>query len=174
MSIEITPSTSIKFNPPSDVLTDIIGPYSKKLKVALKFNPDDDLTQQEFKDESDINNIMARYMKTGQVDYVNKHQPQYADVDAIDFQEAMETVAQGKSLFAALPSAVRERFHNSPAEFLEFVNDEKNAIEAAKMGLLSPEATARVLSPTPEPKTAPKPSKPVEAPAEKPVEKPAD
>lgn len=174
MSIQTSSSTIIKFQTPSDVITDIIGPYTKKLKISLSIDPDDDLAQQEFKDESDINTIMARYMKTGQLDYVNKHQPQYAEVDAIDFQEAMETVAKGKSMFAALPSDVREKFHNSPAEFLEFINDEKNAEQAARMGLLNDEATARVLSPTSEPKKAPKPSKPSEAPAEKSDEKPAE
>jgi len=161
MSISIHPSTNIKFTPSTDVITDIIGPYSKSLKISLEFNPDDDMTQQEFKDETDINTIMARYLKTGQVDFVNKHQPQYGDVSAVDFQTAMETVAVGRSMFADLPAAIRERFHNSPAEFLEFINDDKNAQEAAKMGLLNENATARILTPTPEPKKAPEPSKPV-------------
>lgn len=162
MSTSLHPSTNIKYQTPSDVITDIIGPYSKKLKVSIDFDPDDDLTQQEFKDEADINNIMARYMKTGQIDFVNKHEPQYGDVSAVDFQTAMETVAQGKSMFADLPSAIRERFKNDPSLFLEFIGDEKNAQEAAKMGLLSENATKRILDPIPESKTASKPVKPVE------------
>jgi len=161
MSISISPSTNISFQPPSDVITDIIGPYTKKLKVSTLIDPDDDLAQQEFKDETDINTIMARYHSGHAINFVNKHAPQYGDVSSIDFQSAMETVAQGKSMFADLPSNIREKFKNDPALFMDFIHDEKNAAEAAEMGLLSPEATQRILNPTPEPTKAPEPDKSV-------------
>jgi len=167
MSITTTTSTNTSFQTPSDVIYDIIGPYTKKLSISLSFDPDDDLTQQEFREESDINTIMARYMKTGQIDFVNKHAPQYGDVSDVDFQTAMETVAKGQSMFADLPADLREKFQNSPAKFLEFIQDEKNAPQAAEMGLLSPEATKRILTPTPEPSKAPEAAKPAEPPAPK-------
>jgi len=44
----------------------------------------------------------------------------------------------------ALPSAVRERFNNDPAKFVEFATDEANVEELRKMKLLSPEALERL------------------------------
>lgn len=122
-------------------------------------------TKQSFRDECDINIIMGRYLQTGVIDFVAKHSPQYGDVTGADFQTAMQTVAQANSMFADLPSSLRERFGNDPAQFLDFVADDKNRAEAAQLGLLSKEAqqaiknaaqAANAASPTPTPTNEPK------------------
>jgi len=114
----------------------------------------DDLTKQSAKDECDINLIMARYLKTGVLDFVNKNAPQYGDVTGYEFQAAMETVAKGKSMFAELPAAIRDEFDNNPEFFLEFVNDPENLPQMAEMGLLRPESADRILNPPPAPPEA--------------------
>lgn len=89
------------------------------------------LTQQSFKDETDINNIMAKYQKTGLIDHVNEHGPTYGDQPSAEsFHHAMSLVADTKSMFEELPSSVRDDFENDPAKFLEFVADEdkRNAL----------------------------------------------
>lgn len=117
--------------------------YGPKSKVSLSF-PAQGRTKQSFKDECDINVIMGRYMKTGVLNFVNRFAPQYSDVSGIDYQEAMFTVAQARSMFQQLPAQIRDQFRNDPAQFLDFVHDPANAAEMAQMGLLTPEATARL------------------------------
>lgn len=159
MSISLTQNTSIKFHPKSDEITQAIGPYAKKLRVSLTFDPDLDVTDQSQAPECDINNIMARYMKTGLFDFVSQHQPQYGDFTGLEFGQMQDQIVQAKNMFADLPAKLRDRFSNDPAKFLDFFNDPGNALEAAKMGLLAPEKAQAILNPTPDPKTSLEPSK---------------
>lgn len=142
--------------------------HSIKQKHSLKFPLNSPHTRQEFKEESDINTIMSRYMRTGELPHVNSVAPQYFDASGIDFQTHMEAVASAKSLFAQLPSHVRARFFNDPGQFIDFCGEEGNRSELAHMGLLSPEATRKALTP-PVPidlQTKPAPE-PLQAPAPK-------
>jgi len=94
-------------------------------------------TKQSFKDECDINNILQQYSATGMIRHMRNEQPRYADLpDDVDFQAAMNTVLQAESAFASLPSKVRNRFHNDPAEFLAFMSDPKNLEEMISLGLV--------------------------------------
>lgn len=96
------------------------------------------VTQQQFKDDADINNIVRRYMATGLAP-VNQRAPLPEDFYGIfDFQSAMNAVRSSQEAFAAMPSAVRLRFGNNPAEFVEFCLDPENREEMARMGLASP------------------------------------
>jgi len=129
--------------------------YSQKSRLQIQFEGQG-LTHQSFKDECDINIIMGRYLKTGVLpENLTQAQAQYLDVSDVDFQAAAELVAGAKSLFEQMPSSIRNRFDNDPAKLLAFTSDEKNRQEAAQMGLLSPEATAAILSPTPAASAAP-------------------
>lgn len=127
--------------------------YSLKERVRLQCAPtssDPSRTKQSFKAECDINTIIARFLRTGILDYAEKHEAQYGDATGVDFTEAMQTVAKAQSMFNDLPSALRNRFKNEPALFLDFIHDDKNRDEARKLGLLKPEP-----APAPEPvKTA--------------------
>lgn len=113
--------------------------YSPKKRYQITFQTNSPHTKQSFKDECDINTIMSRYQSTGQIPNLNECAPQYLDVSGIEFQESMEFVAGAKSLFQEMPSAIRNRFGNSPAEFLDFCSHEKNRPELAEMGLLKPQ-----------------------------------
>lgn len=119
------------------------APYQTKNKLALTFPENSPHTRQEFKDECDINNIMLQYQVTGEFFHLNETAPQYMDCSGEDFRAQMDYVAGAFSMFEELPSAVRTRFGNDPAEFLDFCSHEKNRPELAEMGLLSPEATDR-------------------------------
>jgi len=122
-------------------------------------------TKQSFKDECDINVILRRFLKTGQLDLANRLEPRYGDCTGIEFQNAVNTVAAAKSLFAELPAQLRARFENEPAKFLDFVQDDRNEDEARKLGLLKePVAAPPAPAPAPTvpeaPKTAPAASPP--------------
>ncbi len=93
------------------------------------------LTKQSMKDECDINRIMARYDKTGLLTHMAQMEPKYADVDATDFMDAMLIVKNAQEAFEELPSELRLKFGNDPANFLAFMDDPKNDKEAVELGL---------------------------------------
>ena len=99
---------------------------------------DEHRTEQEHIEEADINYIAERFMRTGEAPQV-LHLPTAGDFEGIfDFQTAMNTIAQAKNEFMALPAKVRTRFGNDPAQLLEFVNDKTNYDEAVKLGFIPP------------------------------------
>ena len=46
-------------------------------------------------------------------------------------------VTEARSIFAQLPSELRKRFHNDPAELVVFMSDSANVEEAISLGLMS-------------------------------------
>lgn len=110
-------------------------PYGPHLKVEISFDPDEGMTQQQFVESSDINNIMARYVKTDVLDHVKKYEEKYGDTTSLDLHESLNIIKEANEMFADLPSKVRNRFKNDPAEFLDFVQDDANAAEAYELGL---------------------------------------
>ena len=110
------------------------------------------LTQQHFKDECDINQIMNRYRETGfLVDPLARptEKLQFGDFSTpFDYMEAMNTVVRANEAFAGLPANLRKRFNNDPAELLAFVSDESNVDEAVKLGLMEKRPSAVVDQPT--------------------------
>lgn len=133
--------------------------YGPHLRVA-QINLEPSRTKQEFKDECDINTIMARYQATGVLDHLREDvQAQYEDVTGYDYQTAMQTVAAANSMFSALPAHVRERFENDPAKLLTFVHDKANAEESIKLGFLNAENLPEGWGPTaPMPDTTARPN----------------
>ena len=93
-------------------------------------------TKQSFKDECDINQILAKYQTQGIVDHINKHEPQYGETTSLTYQDSMQIVAKANSMFEELPATVRKRFNNQPEQFLDFVQNPENKSELQKMGLL--------------------------------------
>lgn len=93
------------------------------------------LTKQSFKNECDINLILAKFQKTGAITHLQNNQPQYGFASAEDFHESLSIVATAQTMFAELPSSIRTKMHNDPAEFLAFVQDPANAAELVEMGL---------------------------------------
>jgi len=101
-------------------------------------------TKQNHKNETDINQIMARFQKTGTIDFVNTQKAQFGDATGLEFQSAMETVASANEMFDALPSKIRERFNNNAQELLTFLENEDNRTEAVFLGLLkTPDTVAK-------------------------------
>lgn len=127
--------------------TKFISAYGPKTKVDLMPSGISGAgAKQSFKKECDINHIMAKYQKTGLVTHLAKHQPEYGHASAIQFSDAMQTVAQAEQIFAELPSTVRSRFHGDPAEFLIFCENPENRSEASILGLLD---EVEAIAPTP-------------------------
>ena len=96
--------------------------------------------------------ICRHWNRTGHLLHKNEAQPRYGDFSTVDdFQAAQNIVIQANEAFLALPAAVRDRMHNSPAELLRFVADADNLEEAIELGLVDkPEETPAPPAP-PEP-----------------------
>lgn len=115
------------------------------------------ITKQSFKDECDINLIMARHARTGEITHLNGAQPHYGDfTNAQTYLDAQQSLIIANEAFASLPSEVRERFGNDPASLLNFLDQAENHDEAVELGLLpkpeaakSPPAEAGSSSPPP-------------------------
>lgn len=135
--------------------TPFFSAYSEKIDQGMEFPENSPHTRQEFKEESDINTIMASYLRTGEMPHVNEMAPQFLDVTDMDFHAHMNVIREAQELFEALPSEMRHRFQNDPGVFVDFTSDPINRPEMARMGLLSPEATQAVLTPQPQTKNAP-------------------
>lgn len=96
-------------------------------------------TKQEFREECDVNRIVRQYAQIGTLPAASGS-PVYGDVsDVGDYLSAQLLIKRAESRFAALASAVRDRFANDPAKFLAFMGDEKNKDEAVKLGLIEAE-----------------------------------
>lgn len=130
--------------------------YGPSDRVMVEF-PEETMTKQAFKDECDINNILRRFEKTGQLPDLIKQNPQYGDFSNVpEYQQALNTVQHAQEQFAALSSKIRERFANDPAKFLQFATDPANAPEMVRMGL------ATQVAPTPSPASPNPPGGPAE------------
>jgi len=108
-------------------------------------------TQQHFKDETDINNILRMFNITGQLPK-KAITPQYGDFSGVlDYHTALNAVIAADGEFMTLPANLRARFDNDPQELIEFLNNPENKEEAIKLGLLKKsEASAQIIESTSE------------------------
>jgi len=94
------------------------------------------LTEQAHARETDINFILKDYQRTGLMRHAKQNQGRYDDVTPLDFAQAMEITANARSMFEELPSSFRRKFSNSPALFLDYVQNPDNKDSLEKMGIL--------------------------------------
>lgn len=89
--------------------------------------------------ETDINEIMRRFGKTGVLPQ-SVRIPTYDDFTGVnDYQTALNAMIAADDSFMQMPADVRKRFHNDPAEFVEFCSNPDNLSEMRKLGLAVPE-----------------------------------
>lgn len=91
------------------------------VKPGLTFRPGK--TQPHHAEEVDINNIVARFNRTGELPSRSNEPPQYLDLLLApkSLQEAQERLIAARENFSRLPSALRAQFRNSPIEFYDRV-----------------------------------------------------
>jgi len=99
-------------------------------------------TQQHFKDETDINNILRQFNITGLLPK-KAITPQYGDFTGIrDYHGALNAVIAAEDEFMTLPATLRARFDNDPAALIQFLDNPDNLDEAIKLGLVSKQLEA--------------------------------
>jgi len=94
--------------------------------------------QQHFKEQCNINDIMARFKKTGVLPVVQTL-PIYGDFTTVEsFQSAVDRIKTAENIFKSLPARIRDRFNNNPGDLIAFIQDEKNREEAIELGFIAP------------------------------------
>lgn len=112
--------------------------------VDLECTAEEGKTRQEFKDECDINILLAQYERTGVVSHINPRSPMYLDVtDVPDLRGAIDLVNAANESFMTLPAAVRKTFDNDPVQFVEFASDPRNIGKLREWGLAAPETAVQ-------------------------------
>nr|DAF74901.1 MAG TPA: Scaffold protein [Microviridae sp.] len=114
------------------------------MKPGIIFN-DPSATLQSFKDDADINCIIARFENTGVLvdpTVPVSRTPEFGDFsDMPDYQTAQNVIIAAKNAFDALSSKIRERFNNDPAAYFDFVRNLKEGsdefAEAISLGIVN-------------------------------------
>lgn len=125
----------------------------RRVRVTQPISDLPSRTKQEFKDDCDVNRILSRYQRTGALTHFAKYAPHYGDITAIDYQTSQNILIRAQQMFDALPSQVR-KLVSTPAGFLDFVQDPKNAAKMEELGLKprsDPQPVADPVPPTPTP-----------------------
>lgn len=116
--------------------TNFKSAYSVKDRVKY-LDSGKSLTKQSFKDECDINKILKKWERTGQLEHARLQTQKFIDCSAaVDYQTALNIVQEAQESFDSLPSSIRNRFNNDPAYFESFVSDRANDEELIALGLI--------------------------------------
>lgn len=86
---------------------------------------EDGRTKQAFKDETDVNRLLAKAKVAGGLSHIEKHGAYYADFADYDLLEAATKLTRARSIFEELPGELKREFHQNPSEFFEFVATKK-------------------------------------------------
>lgn len=101
-------------------------------------NDDPAMTDPQWGQESDINYIMEKFQKTGQVTHLGHRQGIYGDVSEIpDLLGAAIIVREAQLNFESLDSRVRLKFENDPQKMIDWLHKPENQEEAVQLGLLT-------------------------------------
>lgn len=114
------------------------------MKPGIKFDQPSQ-TVQSFKDDADINCIIARFQNTGVLvdpTVPVSRTPQFGDYsDMPDYQTAQNVIVAANNAFNDLSAKIRERFGNDPAAYFDFVQSLKKGsddyAEAIRLGIIN-------------------------------------
>lgn len=112
-------------------------------KPGIKFDQPSQ-TLQSFKDDADINCIIARFENTGVLvdpTVPVSRTPQFGDYSEMpSYQEAQNVIVAANNAFNDLSAKIRERFGNDPAAYFDFVQSLKEGsddyAEAIRLGII--------------------------------------
>lgn len=106
---------------------------------------DKSMTQQQFAEECDLNNIVDKNFQLKDPAFITKlqlrsgqqkNEPIYGDFTSVsDYQSSVNIVNQARNQFMSLPSKVRAYFDNDPQKLLEFCNNPDNYEEGVRLGI---------------------------------------
>jgi hypothetical protein len=112
--------------------------YSQE-KLGLIECLDESLTHQSFKDECDINIIVAKF-GIGEIPIANRIPLESQDQDdyPTDFMTAQLMVNDAVRSFMSLPAQIRSRFENNAMAYADYAANPENQDQMALWGLAKP------------------------------------
>lgn len=94
-----------------------------------------EMTKQSHALETDINQLLARWLTTGQINVTAK-EPTYGDFSGVgDYHDAMNRVIAAQEEFNALPAQLKKACGQDPGILLEMMKDPDQREELEKLGL---------------------------------------
>lgn len=117
----------------------VVMDHFTRKRVQLECDHTKGQTQQHFKDEVNINNIVKRFEQTGLLEHTNNAQPQYGEATGQTFTEAMFMVREAEENFMQLPSEIRREFGNDVSTYLDAIGDPSKMPMLAELGLIDPD-----------------------------------
>jgi len=112
--------------------------FSERISVPAPWK-DDGRTQVHFGKQVDINNILAKYRKTGIIEHVKRAKERFGDFTELgEYAKNLDKVAKAQQSFEMLPAELRNQFKNSISGFFEYIGDEKNREQCVKWGIFNP------------------------------------
>lgn len=110
-------------------------------------------TKQKVGVEHDINKIVAKFKKTGQLPVLQDRLGQFVDTISIgDYQTCLEKIRTAQELFESYPSAIRRKFDNDSTKFLAYCDELKSnpklINDAENLGLIIVNNPDLILHPT--------------------------
>lgn len=131
----------------------------------------DGRTKQSFKDQTNINKILAKAARGNTITHLAQYGAVYGDFSDIDdLLTAQERLQRGQEIFERLPGEIRREFGQDPRRFFKFVNDPQNAEDLPRVlpGLAKPGnqlgTVKRTAATVPADPVQPDPSPPVDIP----------
>lgn len=110
--------------------------FSARVAVIAPEDPEGGLTQQHFKDAVDINNILAKYRKTGIMEHVKLAKERYGDFTELgEYAVHLDKVAKAQQAFESLPAELRNQFKNSIPGFFEYIQQPENHDQCVEWGI---------------------------------------
>lgn len=101
-------------------------------------------TQQHFRDESNINNIVDKHMRGpgrfgAPIGNPNPNrQPRFTVMPSMSYHEMMNTVTDMQFQFQSLSARTKGKFNNDVYQMLRWLENPNNRKEALEMGLVNP------------------------------------
>lgn len=128
--------------------------YTPQERVQV-VNEGESRTKQSFKKEADVNYIVGRFRKTGELPSPSQIAARYMDVSEVgDFLEVANIIKAADADFMRFPAAVREVFGHDPARMLDAVYNGDTEL-LIKAGFIDPPQ-----EPTAAPAASPEPEAP--------------
>lgn len=108
------------------------------VRPVVDFADDPGKTQQQFKDECDINFIVNRFLRGDDISHYHRAVMD-GGVEQIvpenfDYTQASEIINQTNYLFAQLPAQDRDLFQNDPQNFIDYMENPEQIEDSYKRG----------------------------------------
>ena len=102
-------------------------------RVQIFFDPEENMTKESFASELDINVMLDRFTRTGEM--TNVRERQYGDASDEDFIDASMALARAQSDFENLPDEVKAHYGNLQGVF-DALNDPEQHSTLVEHGIL--------------------------------------